>query len=88
MEVSTVRFFTYTVMHDFTKTDDERNFYGVLTLENFDKNTDDLPNLKTWLETNMVLTPLPANFISIVFEVIPANRAPTIDEMISLPFKI
>ena len=89
MQVSTVRFFTYLVTHDATKTNDERHFYGILTLENFDFNTNLIPNLKTWLEANIILTPNLAAFTpTITFDSVPANRSPTGDKKISLPFKI
>ena len=83
------RFFTYFVNRDISKVDDQKNFYGILTLENFDINTNIIGNLQIWLQTNMVLTPtLDAYIPSIVFEAIPSNRAPTLDKKISLPFKI
>ena len=89
MEISTVRFFTYKVTQDALKTDDQRNFHGILTLENFDVNTDVVTNLQTWLQTNMVLNPtLTAFSPSIVFETVPANRTPSGDSKIPLPFKI
>ena len=88
MEVSTVRFFTYPVTHDLSKADDEKNFHGILTLENFDINTNDILNLKTWLEANIVLNPAPANLASVVFEDVDSGRIPTPDKKIPLPFKI
>ena len=45
MLVSTIRFFTYKVTQNLVKTDDEKNFNGVITLENFDINTNIIPTL-------------------------------------------
>ena len=43
------RFFTYTVAKDLSKFDDIRKFHGILTLEKFDVDTTQLPNLQSWL---------------------------------------
>jgi hypothetical protein len=83
------KFFTYKVTNDATKSDDSRKFHGVLTLENFDINTNQITTLKTWLQTNIRITPdLNANSPSIVFEDVTVNRAPTVDKKIGLPFRI
>jgi hypothetical protein len=84
-----IRFFTYTVAHDTTKTDDELNFHGILTLDNFDVNTNLISDFQTWLQTNIVLTPnISGNSPTISFNVIDPNRTPTGDKKINLPFKI
>jgi hypothetical protein len=89
MQVPSVRFFTYTVTQDASKADDSVNFHGILTLENFDVNTDVVANLQIWLQTNMVLNPTLAAFSpTIIFQAVPINRIPTNDNKIPLPFKI
>jgi hypothetical protein len=89
MEISTVRFFTYKISKDTSKTDDLRNFYGILTLENFDINTNVVSNLQTWVQTNMVLGSIISAYSpSLTFEAVPANRTPTGDGKIGLPFKV
>ena len=73
-----IRFFTYKVAHDTTKTDDDLNFYGILTLDNFNINTNLISNFQTWLQNHIVLTPsLSGNGSSVIFDEIDQNRAPT-----------
>ena len=62
MEISTVRFFTYKVTQDTSKADDLRNFHGILTIENFDVNTNNITSFQTWLEKNILLDPNLAAF--------------------------
>lgn len=89
MSVALVRFFTYTIENDPNKTDDPRNFHAILSLENFDINTSQIPNFQNWLETNIIPSvDLSAYGPSFLFESIDPNRAPTGDNKISLPFKI
>ena len=72
------RFFTYRVAKDVTKIDDIRKFHGVLTLENFNINTNLVPGLKSWLETNTRITPNMAAYSpAIFFDNVTANRTPT-----------
>lgn len=86
--VSTVRFFTYKITHNLAKVNDPKNFYGILTLENFDINTNVVPNLQTWLETNIVLTPALPSFVApVTFDAVPVNIIPA-GGKIDLPFKI
>lgn len=78
-----VRFFTYSVSNDPGITDDPRTFHAILELENFDVNTDLIPDLKTWLESNIKLDPNMSAFDPVfVFSNIPANRTPSGDSKI------
>jgi hypothetical protein len=89
MLVTSVRFFTYNVSKDTSKTDDLRNFHGVLRLQNFDINTNLVPNLGTWLQTNIRITPhLNLYTPSFVFDAIPANWSDLVNKRIDIPFKI
>ena len=80
------RFFTYAVTQDSLKVDDEKNFHGILTLENFDINTSVFPTLQSWLTSNLQLSPNPGG--SIVFETIEVPRTPIAGNTIPLPFKL
>lgn len=83
------RFFTYGITKDNSKTDDNSNFHGILTLNFFDVNTNTLTGLQVWLQSNLVLTPnLVANTPTLVFEAINSNRAPIASATIDLPFKV
>lgn len=83
------RFFTYKVTQDNSKTDDEQNFHGILTLENFNVNTNLFSDLKIWFQNHLTLLPnLSANGPSVIFDIVNMNRSPTTGDMIDLPFKI
>jgi hypothetical protein len=89
MSVANVRFFTYTITHNSNFVDDPKKYYLILEFQNFDKNTNLMPSLKSWLQTKMrtsaSLTPYTPSF---VFDAIDPARAPTGDSKIQLPFKM
>lgn len=74
------RFFPFSVTPDLSLTDTAIFFHGILTLQSFDINTNQIPFLQTWLEANTILTPNLALFSPmIVFQSIQSNRLPSPD---------
>ena len=83
-----IRFFRYSVTAPRVN-DDLRNLHLLLTLQDFDINTNEVPALKTWLESSIQLGPnLSGYTVQVIFENVPVNRLPNVGFTIDLPFRI